>query len=418
MRQVKTWADVPTEESDSCEFKSSQTPANELAKKIGKAASAFWNTGGGVFVAGVNDDGEPDGGIPERIGNQPILDWVDRQISRVEKGDEYETALFTQADCQAGTVDSDKRVLAISFLPSESVPHMAPDKRYYIRAGRHSDLASQFIVETLFARRRLTRPNLRHLFRLKPNHHDIIQLAIVPTNSSPALSVELTIDPVPAVWSDVPSSFPLHIQVIDRQHPFHMDVTTWPDAGKRLGENVRLRLSYCDEAGRRYTYDEPLDVLRAIANWKFGGTYEEKASRALEKLAKATQAIDKIANSLESLTKIASPTGLMISRHTIQSMRYMAGHEDEPPKLHPGVWPWQTFAELLDVEYKMASAIWSHFRTGVPASLADINGMTPELLGRVRRYFDTGEDDTTDEAPALPDDEPDGDTGPNEATSG
>ena len=61
---------LPTEEDDWHEYKSSSTKDKELGKKISAAASGFWNSGGGLFVVGVDGNGKPDGVISINVGRQ------------------------------------------------------------------------------------------------------------------------------------------------------------------------------------------------------------------------------------------------------------------------------------------------------------------------------------------------------------
>ena len=77
-------SNIPSEETDFYEFKSSSISVNELKKKLPVAASAFWNSGGGIFVAGVDDNGKIDGGISNLVGRQTLRDWADQILSSVE----------------------------------------------------------------------------------------------------------------------------------------------------------------------------------------------------------------------------------------------------------------------------------------------------------------------------------------------
>ena len=75
---------LPNAEDDRHEYKSSAIKNDkELGDKIAKAASGFWNSGGGLFVVGVNENGQPDGGISLNVGRQSRRDWIDRAISQV-----------------------------------------------------------------------------------------------------------------------------------------------------------------------------------------------------------------------------------------------------------------------------------------------------------------------------------------------
>lgn len=90
-----------------------------------------------------------------------------------------------------GTVAANACVIVIEVFESSSVPHMAPDSRYYIRAGAHTVPARSFIVESIWARRHLAKPRLTHVFREKPSHVETVQLGIVPLTSAPAIEIEI-----------------------------------------------------------------------------------------------------------------------------------------------------------------------------------------------------------------------------------
>lgn len=61
---------LPSAEDDRHEYKSSLTKDADLAGKIARAASGFWNSGGGLFVAGMDGEGQPDGGVSLTVGRQ------------------------------------------------------------------------------------------------------------------------------------------------------------------------------------------------------------------------------------------------------------------------------------------------------------------------------------------------------------
>jgi len=144
---------LPPQENQEYEFKCSSTPDSQLAEKIWKAASGFWNAGGGTLVIGVANDGRPDEGISLKVGWQPRKDWIDQVIWRVDPQGNHKV--------QIPRKNSDKGVFAIKFDQSHIGPHMAPDCRYYIRAGAHTVQANHFIVESIRARRSAFHPILR-----------------------------------------------------------------------------------------------------------------------------------------------------------------------------------------------------------------------------------------------------------------
>jgi predicted HTH transcriptional regulator len=77
---------LPNAEDDRHEYKSSAIKNEGLGDKIAKAASGFWNSGGGLFVVGVDGNGQPDGGISLSVGQkgrQSRRDWIDQVILQV-----------------------------------------------------------------------------------------------------------------------------------------------------------------------------------------------------------------------------------------------------------------------------------------------------------------------------------------------
>lgn len=252
-------------ESDEYEFKSSKISDRDLMKEIQVAASAFWNSGGGVLVVGVNDAGHIDGGISDMVGRQRLRDWVDRVLSRVEPQGPYLVRLVygepPRTAIQPGHV-----VLIVAYGESNNAPHMAPDKRYYVRAGAHSDPAGHFLVEAIRARRRLQKPVLRALLRPNPLLIRSIELVVLGLNDTPALDVRLAFNGLPEqVQGQLNNRLPLYVPVIDRAHPFTMDAM-WlgvEDGGE--DHLMRLRLSYQDLAGRHYEDTQMLDPTRNIA---------------------------------------------------------------------------------------------------------------------------------------------------------
>lgn len=160
-------AELPPVENESLEFKSSRVSFNDLGSKISVAASAFWNTGGGVLVVGVDDNGKVDGGIPILVGKKELEDWVDGEVAATEPAGPYKTKLLQSYDSSFG-IEEGKGVLIIGFGESADIPHMAKDCKYYIRAGAHSVPTGRYSVEALLARRAVQSPMLRGVIRKDP----------------------------------------------------------------------------------------------------------------------------------------------------------------------------------------------------------------------------------------------------------
>lgn len=262
-RQIEKWslaelASLPEGETDLFEYKSSAAQVNDLAGKIARAASGFWNSGGGLFVAGVDGQGQPDGGLPLQIGKQDLRDWADQAISACSPLGPYSIAVVTGAAPAAG-IHRDHGVLLIAFGASSHAPHMAGDKRYYIRVGAHTVPATHFLVEAIRAQRGLQKPWLECLLRhVTVSSGAAVQLSIVAVSDAPALDVQICAEPIDGRPSGYPSGlFPKRVPLIDRLNPFVINlnsVSALQDAA------FLILLSYTDVRGRKYSTSHVVDA--------------------------------------------------------------------------------------------------------------------------------------------------------------
>jgi hypothetical protein len=291
-------ANVPAAEDERFEYKSSATPLNTLKDKLARAASGFWNSGGGLFIVGVDGKGVPDGGLASVVGRTAIRDRMDQVLKDVSPIGIYGIRLFPHDPTSALNIAANHCVVAVEFEESARPPHMAPDQKYYIRAGAHTVSASHYIVEALWAKRRIQRPQLAHTMRLKPEASDIVQLAILAMTGEPAANVRVSLDPLPEMWKDVRTVFPLRLPVLDRTTPFYLDVTTYFAGEERLGSAVQLRVEYEDLAGNPYDYTATLD-LKSIVPWRMGTPATEKTARSLESIDKTLKEIPKALHALQ-----------------------------------------------------------------------------------------------------------------------
>jgi hypothetical protein len=103
---------LPKVEDDFTEFKSGETPSSELKYKISKAASAFSNTGSGLFIIGVDTNGNLNG-IGKNVGRQAIRDWID-QIIDVEPKIDYKVKTI-EPESSSKIIAMDKCVVVIQM---------------------------------------------------------------------------------------------------------------------------------------------------------------------------------------------------------------------------------------------------------------------------------------------------------------
>ncbi|NOH01072.1 MAG: ATP-binding protein [Chloroflexi bacterium] len=297
-RFVDNWTEedlltLPQGETEYFEYKSSKTPLDKLKDKISIAASAFWNSGGGIFIAGVNNSGKIDGGIPANVARQSIRDWVDQILASVEPVGSYSTKIISK-ETQNSLIQDNCVVLVVSFGASIIAPHMAYDKKYYVRAGTHSGPASHFLVEAIRGLRGLQKPMLRGLLKMHDEKSHIVELVILALNQ-PALNVELSFEPLPKIFSEHTAfgdKFPLHIPVIERNYPFRMDISMFPGGKQVFGDNpVRLKLNYQSVTGENFSEEQILDPSSNMPPMQSGKKTLDEIEDILKELTRHVKSI-------------------------------------------------------------------------------------------------------------------------------
>jgi Putative DNA-binding domain len=296
---------LPSAEDDDFEFKSSLTSFEGLKDKLQRAASGFANSGGGFFIAGVDEKGYADGGFLLKVGKEgrrsgeDLRDWVDTIVNSVEPAPKYEIKLINNSE-EKGIINSDCAVLILYIYESFIGPHMAPDKRYYIRAGAHTVPAKHFIVDAIWAKRHVSKPRLTHLFRLKPEKESVVQLGVLTLTDSPAVNVTITISPLPNSMNSVESLFPLKIPVVDRNNPFFFDVQSFCEGTDSFKENTSICVGYDDLAGNHYIYKTLLKIDGALPPMTIGNDNPAKLVKVLESIEKT---ISNLKSSQKSVVK-------------------------------------------------------------------------------------------------------------------
>ena len=313
-RVVETWVEndllnLPSQETDYYEYKSSQILSKgkwtPLQQEICNAACAFWNIGGGVFIAGVDNKGQIDGGIPSTVGTQPIRAWVDQVIHAVQPVGPYAVGVI-QPSGPSSPIQPDKVVLVISFGESFNVPHMSSDKRHYARLGVHTEPAPYYLVEAIRARRGLREPYLRAIIRFHERKPDIIELVILNMSDGAALDVTITLYPLPKLFDTVKDNFPLKIPILDRQFPFSMEIGMFPGIGQGFDSPMRLDLAYVDYIGRQFQQSQTIEIKREINQVSF--VAETKGEKTLEEISKQIKRLNEIIEVLaKKLTKPDTP---------------------------------------------------------------------------------------------------------------
>ena len=128
---------IATGEDSRCEFKSQLPSKRDLAQDL----SAFGNSGGGVMLVGVADDGEVLGLEPAQLGE------YQQAITNVASENIQPALQLTTQNLQV----ENRCLLSVTIEASNSAPYMADGEGYYIRQDTSIRPASPTMLMRLFA---------------------------------------------------------------------------------------------------------------------------------------------------------------------------------------------------------------------------------------------------------------------------
>ncbi|RMG17553.1 MAG: ATP-binding protein [Planctomycetota bacterium] len=152
---------VPTEH-DTQEFKSSLYVVDsrgavrtDFLDNLSKQVSAFANAAGGHLFLGIDDRGRIDGGVPTHLRPNGTREWLEDVVPAIvdpplRRFNVYEVG---RSD-QNSRIAEGRAVYVVEIRESEDAPHMARDRRYYLRiAGKSRPMGHRHVLDVLNRRR-------------------------------------------------------------------------------------------------------------------------------------------------------------------------------------------------------------------------------------------------------------------------
>lgn len=144
--------DLPTGELEYFERKSGTLFSNEanLRHTLGKALSAFANSGGGNIVLGVNNDGSIDGVGEFHKGRQRTREWLERIIPHLVAVPLQDFRVHEVEPDHPSQIPRDHVLIVIDVGDSILAPHQDVETRHYFhRVGSNSQPAPHHVLERL-----------------------------------------------------------------------------------------------------------------------------------------------------------------------------------------------------------------------------------------------------------------------------
>ena len=114
----------------------------------------------------------------------------------------------------------------------------------------------------------------------------------------------------------------------------------------------------------------------------------EQAGKIEKAIKELTKEVEKEGRSLDRLTSIAGATGLDLSITTLKNLRHVLAGGNEMEKINPRGLDYRVFREVLGIDVQLAARLADFFwRDDEEADLRQIEGVTDELLEKIRRWF-------------------------------
>lgn len=143
--------------------------ASHFLGALSKQLSAFANASGGRLFIGLNDDGQIDGGVPIDLKRGGIRAWLEDVIPGSVEPSLRDFNVF-EVPCAGAdsAITPGHAVYVVDIQASGHAPHMAADRRYYLRIAGKSRPMSNVHVQDIV--RRTNTPEVR-LARFAPFGH-------------------------------------------------------------------------------------------------------------------------------------------------------------------------------------------------------------------------------------------------------
>jgi hypothetical protein len=363
---------------------------NELAKDV----SALANSDGGVLVYGIEEIQHR----PERLdgGLDPHLitrEWIEN-IIRSTISPPIDDVRIYPIEAPTGSF-----YYSIHSAKTYRGPHQALfDKRYYKRHNFQSLPMEDYEIVDVRTRSRRYPPLIT--FRVSEYGGFIAVFDILNTQDVIAEDVQFDFS-IALSWPDDKDLPPLLRNGMKRFSPGQHFRFRYRSFQELLAENSTL----AKEFSCRISYVHPVLGSRISDEWYINfeahrdsmiyrsdlDAYTKRGVDALELLVRSVQELDR---TLQDFKTIRGATGLDLSLGTIIGLR-RAIHDRDPERIDPRWQRWDTFREVLNVNVEVASKLESACRTDrlTVAGIAEVPGVTPELLVKFRSLFHLPEDE-------------------------
>lgn len=378
------------QESLHLEYKSSMavSKSDKNRAELAKDVSSFANSDGGIIVYGIEEEEHLpiriDAGIDHNIHNR---EWFENVIHG-NVAPRLDGIVIAQIP-----LSSDRSAYAIEIPKSYRGPHQERGyHRYYRRYNFKAEPMEDYEIADVRNRRQIVKSLIN--FDIETEHALLIHFSITNIGSVAAENVKLTFDPMPSWPGDVENapllkngitSFPPGRNYLLRYHSFHQVL----DNNSPIVSCFDVEATYYNSQVDSMVTDRfHIDLRDFLYTSSPSSPMYEQAGKIEKAIKELTKEVEKEGRSLDRLTSIAGATGLDLSITTLKNLRHVLAGGNEMEKINPRGLDYRVFREVLGIDVQLAARLADFFwRDDQEADLREIEGVTDELLEKIRKWF-------------------------------
>jgi hypothetical protein len=375
-----------TQESLHLDYKRSQAIDNSKRAEITKDVSAFANSDGGLIIYGVVEEEH----LPVRLDSgtdhtQYTREWLEQVINsgiapRVDGVRIVQIAL-----------SEERSFYAVQVPKSYRGPHQASNKRYYKRFNFQSVPMEHYEIDDVRNRRHVLPPLLNVDVEIK--HGVLTYLIVENIGELPARDVRFQFAD-PFVWrrnEEPPPLLTRGAKLIPPGRVYRFFYHPYPEIinNESVPSTIDVEVDYLHSLTNERVTDtfhlDFADYFRAAVV----ETELYERGKAMEKvIEKLVREVGNLNAKLDVLSSIAGSTGVDISVRSLENLRHLLAQDGQIEKIDSGSAGYRVFQDVLGVDIQVALRLQSFFEhPDTDKRLEDIEGVTEEVVQKVRRYF-------------------------------
>jgi hypothetical protein len=375
------------QESLHLEYKDSRALDPGRKEEIAKDVSAFANSDGGLLIYGITEresfPAGKDAGV-DHIGfsrerlEQLIASNISPRIDGVR--------------IAAIPLSADRSIFAIEVPKSVRGPHQSADRKYYKRFNFQSVPMENFEIEDVRNRRRTVSPLVEVSIYIR--RRILVYLNITNIGDQTAEDVTFELPEEVRGWAEEQQArlFLNGIKYFPPKRTYSFRYGHMPqllNESSKLPSQFAVTVNYTHPAVGHRTGD--VFQINLMDYW--GASFldseiSDQGKEIKEALTKLTAQVEKLNSNVERITTIAGTTGIDLSVTSLRNLRHVLSGDTNLEKLNPSGLAYTVFAEVLGVDYEIASRLEQFFwHSNSAEGIEQVEGINNNLIAKLKQHF-------------------------------